>query len=198
MSRNAWNEDSGYEWEGPNMSGLVDHTIRRSIRSAKGQRLLRELRAAIAAASGLCEGWCDLEEDEVLDRAEELEGRPVPADVPMCAIGEMARRRDIATYDPALWDADEGHAAGTVGIARAMGFGEYLAREIVDRNDSHHAYRTERLGPFFGPLPDGRFPRLREQRFRYRTTLHMEPQEDRRQRMLRWIDARLISEEADG
>lgn len=96
--------------------------------------LLRELRAAVTGSSGLCRGWCEISMNEMLAKPGDS---LVPTGIRMCALGEMARARGIATYLPALRDAEEGAAAGSLGEAEAMGFPALLAREIVSQNDRH-------------------------------------------------------------
>lgn len=113
MGRSGYSEDWCYE--NPGELNLYRGNVDRAIAGKRGQRLLRDLIAALD----------ELPKKELIDGELEIVDGQLAGSV--CALGAVGRRRGIDMTDLDPYDAQA--------VAEAFDIAEPLAREIVDIND---------------------------------------------------------------
>jgi hypothetical protein len=173
MTRSCYSEDFGDDY--PGQMELYRANVRRSIRSAKGQARLRELRDALDAMPEK-----RLAADVFLD----------PANA--CALGVWARahRGMNAALDAAV-DGFDGDDQGTADLLGKFGWPRLVVLDLVYENDRHETVREpDRLGPHDSPYAyaNGRDWPLRKWR--------SETDEERHARVLAWVKRQIVEARA--
>jgi hypothetical protein len=160
MSREAWFDTDHYDPELLLTEDQLEAKISEEVKSPEVQALLRELLMAVEETPGLTDDWCErptkidpevgeieIDDDEELYELANNEGlceKPVPATCMMCALGNLARKKDMGTYGPLVDDLDYGHSHGSVEMAELMGFPELVAREIIELHNGPNDWTPEK------------------------------------------------------
>lgn len=181
----------GRDWEGDGEADYLDMgrwewNSRRVMLSARGQRWLRELEAALLAMTDkrLVRGLAEvrLEEDGFGERVE----TPL-----VCAVGTLALYKGVSFDDL----EPEGTATDTIELAENLGMAPTMAAIIGDENDKSFTHVIDRLRYGYHYVYDEttkkniKTPatsRLRDYLFDHETP------EDRYVRMLAWVRSQIL------